>query len=70
MTTHTPPALPINDYCTVKDAARYFKVQIWKLQKAIKNGLIPYYTFFTKRRLVRLSEVAAVIEASRQGGQS
>jgi hypothetical protein len=40
----------------------------WKLQRAAKQGLIKTYTFFNSRRLLRLSEVLAWIEASRRGG--
>jgi hypothetical protein len=37
----------------------------WKLRRAAKQGLIPTYRLLNSRRLVKLSEVLAAIEASR-----
>ena len=58
----TEPLLPINH------AAAALGLHTWKLRRAIKAGLVPSYTLLNSRRLVRLSEVVAVIEASRAGG--
>ena len=53
---------------TIKQAAEELGVHTWALRRAIKSGAIPAYTPFNGRRLVRLSEVIAAIEASQQGG--
>jgi excisionase family DNA binding protein len=53
---------------TIAEVADCLGVHRWALRRAIKRGAIPSYTPFNSRRLVRLSEVIAFIEASRQGG--
>lgn len=53
---------------TIKQAAATLGLPYFKLARAIKKGLIPYYTLCNSRRLVRVSEVLAVIDASRAGG--
>ena len=57
-------------FVTLDDAAQKLNLPSWKLRRAIKAGLVPNYTLLNSRRLVRLSEVVAVIEASRKGGGS
>lgn len=52
---------------TLKEASAAFGLPPFKLYRAAKSGLIPSYRVFNSRKLVRLSEVLAVIEASRQG---
>jgi hypothetical protein len=52
-----------------KVAALAFNLPPWKIRRAIQAGLIPHYTLLNRRKLVKLSEVAAAIEASRNGGQ-
>ena len=55
-------------YITVKEAARLAGRKDWHIRRAIKAGLIPTYTAFSGRCLVKLSEVIAAIEATRTGG--
>jgi helix-turn-helix protein len=55
---------------TIKAAAERLGLPEYKLQRAARAGLIPTYSIFNGRRLVRLSEVVAVIETTRQGGQT
>lgn len=62
---HQAPAEPL---LTIQAAAEALSLHAWKLRRAIKAGLIPSYRLLNSRRLVRLSEVVAVIEASREGG--
>lgn len=50
---------------TIKAAAEKLGVHEWALRRAIKAGTIPSYTPFNSRKLVRLSEIIAVVEASR-----
>ena len=52
----------------IQTAAKALGVHSWALRRAIKRGDVPSYTPFNSRRLVRLSEVIAFIEASRMGG--
>lgn len=53
---------------TVKEAARLLGIYPWKLRRAIRNGIVPSYTLYNSRRLVKLSEVIGAIEATRSGG--
>jgi excisionase family DNA binding protein len=55
---------------TSTEAAEILGIHLWALRRAVKSGAIPSYTPFNSRRLVRLSEVIAFIEASRQGGSN
>jgi len=64
MATHTEPLL------TLKQAADAVGAKDWQIRRAVGRGLIPYFVPFNSRRLVRLSDVLAVIEASKKGGQS
>lgn len=64
------PSTPISvePYFTVPEAAKVFGVRTWALRRAIKSGVVPSYTPFNGRKLVRLSEIAAAITASKIGG--
>lgn len=53
---------------TLKEAAAELGLQYFKLQRAARQGLFPTYTLLNGRRLVRLSEIIAVIERSGSGG--
>jgi excisionase family DNA binding protein len=53
---------------TIKEAANALGIPNWKLRRAAKHGTFSTYSLGTSRRLVKLSEVIAVIEASRRGG--
>jgi hypothetical protein len=53
---------------TVKAAAEALGLPTWKLSRAAKHGTIPTYRVLNSRKLVKLSEVVAAIEATRQGG--
>lgn len=53
---------------TVKQAAAELGIPYFKLARAVKEGLVPSYTLYNSRRLVRVSEIVAVIEATRDGG--
>lgn len=62
-----PDSFPEKLY-KIKAAAAELNLHYWWLLRAIKRGDVPCYTPFNRRRLVRLSEIVAFIEASRQGG--
>jgi hypothetical protein len=53
---------------TVASASKELNLPVWKLNRAAKQGVFPTYSLLNARRLVKLSEVIAAIEASRQGG--
>ena len=53
---------------SIRKAAAVLELPSWKLARAARLGLIPTYRLYNSRRLVRLSEVVAVIDASRSGG--
>ena len=67
-----PPTHPRDPGCeplvTLKDAAERLGLPYFKVQRAARAGLIPTYFVYNSRRLVRLSEVVAVINGTRQGG--
>ena len=52
---------------TVATAARMLGLPVWKLQRAVRSGALPSYSIYNGRRLVRISEVVAAIDHSRQG---
>lgn len=71
MTNHLPshPRDPgFEPLITLKEAAHRLGLPYFKIQRAVLAGLIPTYRLYNGRRLVRLSEVIAVINGSRQGG--
>lgn len=49
-------------------AADIIGAKYWQLQRLVRRGLIPSYTPFNSRRLVKLSEVIAYIDSCRRGG--
>jgi excisionase family DNA binding protein len=53
---------------TISETAEALGIHTWQLRRAVKRGDVPSYAPFNSRRLVRLSEVLAFIEASRKGG--
>jgi hypothetical protein len=53
---------------TLHCAAKAVGAKYWQVQRAVRRGDIPHYTPYNSRRLVRLSEVVAYIDATRQGG--
>ncbi|ARJ66455.1 hypothetical protein WV31_12645 [Magnetospirillum sp. ME-1] len=48
---------------SIHQAASLLNLHPWKLRRAVKSGLIPSYALLNSRRLVRLSEVVAAINA-------
>ncbi len=55
-------------FFSIKDAAEVLGLKPWWLWRAVKQGIVPSYTFLTGRRLVRLSDVVSCIERTRSGG--
>lgn len=58
----------IEPLLTIADAAKVLGVHTWALRRAVKSGTVPAYTPFNGRKLVRLSEVVAAINASKTTG--
>lgn len=54
---------------TIKQVAGEVGAKDWQIRRAIKRGTIPYFQPYNSRKLVRLSDVLAVIEASKKGGE-
>lgn len=67
MTENASAEHPLEKLCTVKEAAAQIGLPYFKLARAVRDGLIPSYTLYNSRRLVRISEILTVIEASRKG---
>lgn len=63
-------ALEQEKLVAIKTAAAHFGLQYWKLQRAVKSGLIPSYAPFNARRLVYLSEIQTYINSTRAGPPS
>jgi len=59
----------VDKLITIKNAADEVGAKDWQVRRAVRRGLIPYFTPFSSRKLVRLSDVLAVIEASKKGGE-
>jgi hypothetical protein len=55
-------------FSTLGDAARALGLTYVQLQRAVRRGLFPCYRPLGRRPLVRLSELRAVIETFREGG--
>jgi hypothetical protein len=53
---------------TLRAAAQALGLPYFKIQRAARLGVFPVYRLLNGRALVRLSEVIAVIERSREGG--
>ncbi len=64
----SPEQFGVEPLCTIQQAATTLGVHSWALRRAVKAGTIPAYTPFNRRKLVRLSEVVAAINASKIGG--
>ena len=56
---------PDEPFLTIKQVAALLGVAYWQLQRAVKRGDVPSYKPFNSRKLLRLSEVVAAIEAKR-----
>lgn len=54
---------------TIPRAAALLGLKAHSLRRAVKRGLVPNYSCFNKRVLVRPSEVLAAIAAGREGQQ-
>jgi predicted site-specific integrase-resolvase len=54
---------------TVKATAEALGVPYHQIQRAVRAGVFPTYRVFNGRRLLKLSEVVAVIERTREGGR-
>lgn len=54
---------------TFQQVADLIGAKPWQIRRAVNRGLIPYFQPYNSRKLVRLSDVLAVIEASRKGGE-
>jgi hypothetical protein len=67
-TTRTTGASAPEKLITLKKAAETVGAYYWQVQRAVRRGDIPSYTPFNSRKLVKLSEVVAYINSSRQGG--
>ena len=55
---------------TIKEAGAILGIPAWKLLRAAKAGIVPTYRLLNSRRLVRVSEIIAAIEASAEERRS
>lgn len=68
MDDHTDNPPPPEKLVNIQTAAKALGIHVWALRRAVKSGAIPAYQPFNGRRLVRLTEVVAAINASKIGG--
>jgi hypothetical protein len=59
---------PLQQLCPIKKAAALLGRPYWQVQRAVRDRLVPSYTFLNGRRLVRPSEILDFIERTREGG--
>ncbi len=64
----TAEACSREPFITLKQAAEALGIKLYKIRRMAKDGEFPVYRAGNGRRLVRLSEVIAAIEASSKGG--
>lgn len=65
---HSGPGSRAERLLNLNQAAEELGCHKWQLQRAVARGDIPHYTPYNSRKLVKLSEVVAYIDATRQGG--
>jgi len=65
---HSAPGTRAERLLTINEAAEAIGCHVWQLRRAVRRGDIPSFTPFNSRKLVKLSEVVAYIDATRQGG--
>ncbi|TXN19561.1 helix-turn-helix domain-containing protein [Methylobacterium sp. WL9] len=58
----------VEQFFTIKKAAELLGIHYWQLLRLVNSQSLPVYTFGNTRRRVRLSEIVAYIEATRNGG--
>jgi excisionase family DNA binding protein len=57
-----PPTKPVFERLyTIRQAAEITGLKYWLLQRAVKSGDVPSYSFGNKRRRVRLADIEAAI---------
>ena len=55
-------------FLTVDQVAEALGLHAWAIRRAVQRGDVPSYKGFSGRRVLRLSEVIAAINATRKGG--
>lgn len=50
-----------DSYFTIGDAAKLLRIPYWKLNRAVKSGLIPHYKLFNRRKLVLISDIQSAM---------
>jgi hypothetical protein len=53
---------------SIAKAAEGVGAKYWQIQRLVRRNAIPSYKPYNSRPLVKLSEVVAYIDSSRQGG--
>ncbi|MGS4991020.1 helix-turn-helix domain-containing protein [Roseibium sp. RP-7] len=69
-TEKKPEEFGVEALLTIQQAAKALGVHTWALRRAVNSGTIPAYAPFNGRKLVRLSEVIAAVNASKIGGEN
>lgn len=67
--TLSRPLANVEKLLTYKAIADTLGVPYFKVQRAVRAKLFPTYRVLNGRRLLKLSEVVAVIDSTREGGE-
>lgn len=62
------PSSTAEKLLTFRATADALGVPYYKIQRAARGGVLPTYRLLNGRRLLKLSDVIAVIDATREGG--
>jgi hypothetical protein len=55
-------------FLTAQATAKRLGVPYYQVQRAVRSGILPVYTLFSGRQLLKFDEVVAIIERTRKEG--
>lgn len=64
-----PEKLFVEPFVTIATAADRLGLKEYVLERCVRRGDVPHYTFYNSRKLVRILEIEAYVLASRKGGK-
>jgi hypothetical protein len=59
---------PTEKLLTYRAAAEALGLPYFKIQRAARAGLLPTYRLLNGRKLLKLADVAAIVDGTREGG--
>lgn len=61
-----PPTEQVEKLLTIRQAADELGLPYWKVNRAVQAGLVPSYSLFNTRKLVRISELLQAIKNQKE----